>query len=73
VTLPDPGGEWRILGPLLDNTTGMTEPATPRLAGSSVTARTNPRNRRLSSAELNVESTLLQQRVCEQVGFVVHD
>jgi hypothetical protein len=36
VTPPDPGGERRLLGPPLDNSTGMPRPATARMTGAPV-------------------------------------
>jgi hypothetical protein len=53
VTTPDPGGEWRLLGPPPDTSIGTPRPATAdeRCAGRSVPTRTNLRNRCLSNAE----------------------
>ena len=39
VTPPDPGGEWRLLGPPLGNSIGMPRPATARMTGAPVGLR----------------------------------
>jgi integrase len=36
VTPPDPGGEWRLLGPPPDNSIGMPRPAAARMTGAPV-------------------------------------
>jgi len=36
VTPPDPGSEWRLLGPPLDNSVGVPKPATARMTGAPV-------------------------------------
>jgi len=36
MTPPDPGGEWRLLGPPLDNSVGVPKPATARMTGAPV-------------------------------------
>jgi hypothetical protein len=36
VTPPDPGGEWRLLGPPLDRSIDAPRPATARMTGASV-------------------------------------
>src|SRR6516164_10147707 len=56
VTPPDPGGAWRLLASPLDNYryAEAGNCSDDRCAGRSVPTRTNPQNRRLSSAELNI-------------------
>jgi hypothetical protein len=57
VTPPDPGGEWWLLGPPLDNSVGVPKLATARMTGAPVDrprlGRTHE-NRCLSSAEPEV-------------------
>jgi hypothetical protein len=56
VTPTDPGGEWRLPGPPPDNSryAEAGNRSDDRCAGRLAPTRTNPRNRCLSSAELNV-------------------
>ena len=61
VTPPDPGGEWWLLGPPLDNSVGVPKLATARMTGAPVDrprlGRTHE-NRCLSSAEPEVRIRL---------------